>query len=265
MSSQRFWYAVHRFINRLLQTVVWSENWDLHYSTMGILRLTHLGRVGSTFSWFRRLAVSLRWFDATNRLELSLSLQDDLEDTVYFKASLPWLVRFNFSLDILPPNALRRLLGRFQERRYGLAVDMTALRLQWHLCPESSDDNRGFEFFFPWERIHGKMTVTTTTEPAIELKFTQPASHGYEETIHDATLIFSVTIQNWSMPWKSPERRSGFDVKVDYPPLFEGKGENNFDQGKQGIYGMYVPDALTTHEALKVYIDTVEDNRRRYG
>lgn len=65
------------------------------------------------------------------------------------------------------------------------------------------------------------------------------------------------------------------EMKIDKPPMHQGKGENSYDLGDDGTYGLYSPwdfETPTYHNrkkcielAVKMYVDGVFKDNKKYG
>jgi hypothetical protein len=105
-----------------------------------------------------------------------------------------------------------------------------------------------------WGRT--KYTVQTVKEKQVEIPLdgrTYPAT-------------WKLTTATWKRPrafWVS-HRRTSSELDVPHPPAFSGKGENSWDCGDDGIFGL-TSNATTEAGAIGDYIKAVLRNRERYG
>jgi len=75
--------------------------------------------------------------------------------------------------------------------------------------------------------------------------------------------IFTPQRQVWKRPRWFQLVRESFDVKIPKGIPFAGKGENSWDCGDDGLYGMGADG--TMDEAIMRVRDTVLERRQRYG
>lgn len=80
---------------------------------------------------------------------------------------------------------------------------------------------------------------------------------------------YRATCQLKECVWKRPRwpfakrlKRADFEIPGGIP--FPGKGENSWDCGQDGIYGMTCP-ATTPEQAIAAVVESVMRNRRRHG
>lgn len=116
-----------------------------------------------------------------------------------------------------------------------------------------------------WERqvasrLLGKRDYLRVERDPVTLVFQMPG--------HDAEYeaVLTPQVETWQRRralWGGM-RREGYDVAVKRPPMFQGKGENSWDCGDDGIFGMTV-ECRTPEEAVAGYIKAVERQRAKYG
>lgn len=78
----------------------------------------------------------------------------------------------------------------------------------------------------------------------------------------------TVALEAWETrrarwPW-AYRRRLSSNIEVPAPPRFAGKGENSWDCGDDGIYGMSSSE-LSPASVVGQYVKRVLENRERYG
>lgn len=70
----------------------------------------------------------------------------------------------------------------------------------------------------------------------------------------------------WKRPraWWMSNRWRGYDIRVDHPPMHQGKGEDSWNMDDDGIFGMS-SQADSPEGAVWDYVRAVERDRSRYG
>lgn len=74
---------------------------------------------------------------------------------------------------------------------------------------------------------------------------------------------FTPQRQTWKRPRWFTYARESFDIKIPKGIPFAGKGENSWDCGDDGLFGMGAEGTIT--EAVECVRQTVLERRRRYG
>lgn len=109
------------------------------------------------------------------------------------------------------------------------------------------------------DRLWGKKVHTLVEGDPVTIVFQMPGS----PTLFEAVVKSEHRTWKRARAWWQEETRS-FYVNVDQPPQFAGKGENSWDCGDDGIYGMNVK-ARTPEAAVQGYIKAVMDETSQRG
>lgn len=103
-------------------------------------------------------------------------------------------------------------------------------------------------------REHREKTIIETKPIVVELD-----GRRYEGTW--SLEHWQTTRDRWPWPYAV---WVGSDIRMPHPPQFAGKGENSWDCGDDGIYGMG-SRATSPAEAVGEYVKAVLQSRERYG
>lgn len=160
-------------------------------------------------------------------------------------------------------------LGRFRDawqRRYSYNERELSLRvfdkgIWWHVW---SDPNNWSSLtprwrdgcWHPIDTILGRQKYTSEAIATQDVIIPMPEG-GYAATV-------KLTLDSWKRPrapWMTKRHRAQIDLKQPIP--HEGKGENPWDCGKDGLYGLSTP-AASIPEAIANTVRSALESRRRY-
>ncbi len=109
----------------------------------------------------------------------------------------------------------------------------------------------------PSRHYHSAYPTTTT--------YVHPASHGYPQTEHEIVLTYATRVTKWPRFWIPNRVTEGYEVRVDDPPRYRDPCPDADSSGTTGIYGIFIPNAMTLTDAIGGYVREVSKRRNQYG
>lgn len=250
--------AIRRWLNSCLQLLFRQTHW---HAWIGERSALHISNSQPRPVGLHHITLEWRFFSVKNCWSLGWQLADDFEHTFGCHASLPWLFSIYFSVDRRPPTWMRGITGQYATALYGFRLDRSRVNVCWRHNDMDSSADLGWSRSFWWQDIHGKVSVTHEVIEEHALSYRQPGYAEYPASYHDIKLLRVRSTYSWPRFWKRSKVVMSYEIKLDDPPKFPGKGENSWDCGEDGIYGMTVGDVYSVTEAVFRYRDEVQKLR----
>lgn len=235
----------------------------------------HVMSVESETYWFSEPThrLNLEWAISTSRRGLKLTIGIPFICMHYVR--IVWCKEVWFA---------KKLRGEYPNSlEYGLQIHSDALVWNWaqDSMAWARDGSTGFHYYLSWDKFRELPKPIRTPIMESDIPFTQPAFNDRPATDHRITIKYETVERKYRRWWN--RRKSSIDlyadVSLEKPPKFSGKGENSWDCGDDGIFGMsfklpwehtvklYMNEvpAEANAEVVAKYIAEVEKNRVKYG
>lgn len=119
----------------------------------------------------------------------------------------------------------------------------------------------------PWWK-NGQRSLKDVFFGRIKFREGEPETHRIAVVMPEATYTGTCVMRDdsWKRPlwFRQTIRRAHVDMDEGQHVPFPGKGENSWDCGEDGIYGMTC-EAATPNDAIAAIRESAEKSRQRYG
>lgn len=208
------------------------------------------------------------------RLAASFTIQHDCEGTLKWNFALPFLFSAWLSVDCGYPSWAKRICGEYKGREFGFYANEDGFSFKFWADTNAWSrrvSDTGIQYYFSWDKLKGKVTHVHEVFESHIVTFEQPAYKSRPATQHECTLTLERRTWSFRNPFCKTIVNNYWEVSFkdgQKPPAFSGKGENSWDGGDDGIYGIGFPIdkvGATYDGAIQAYIVKVIENRKRYG
>lgn len=259
--------ASSRFVSRILNGVLRRFGWWTHGSPDSHRRWFHRESDVRIKNRLQTIAFESAWFRTNFGWAMEFRLRHDSEGTMQLYFSIPFILAHWITLDIGYLDWVERITGQYGARMWGWNINSSAIQFKWGKLDDrwGTKVKDGYEFYWSWTNLRGKVTYTKVELEKHVLTFEQPAYKNRPASTHEITLTLEDCTWKFANILVPTRRKRYWNISLDNPPKFSGKGENAHDCGDDGIYGCACDGNLSIAEAIAHYIKLVERNRQRYG
>jgi len=224
-----------------------DKNGDPRVHWHGIRDGRHHGRFFVHFYTPNHKSVGFEW--ALFRIRCGIGV--DVDEDVTFGLSLPLLGSFYLSFE--------GFLRKHYYREIRLAIHDRAL--WWNFWTDLHEWSSRTP---KWRQgsWHPIDTFLGRAKYSKEVLAEEPVVIPLPEGPREATA--STALATWKRPRWVKHQRYFVDIEIPRGAPFPGKGENSWDMGEDGIFGM-ATEGRSVEKAIARVVERVLENRRRYG
>lgn len=159
--------------------------------------------------------------------------------------------------DLLPHKPMHKLFG-YDGRIYEISLNNEYFCFDFHRDENGySDKWRGIHFMYNWkEKLYGKWEYKNDVVGTKRISIPMPEGN-YPATVE---------ISNASRGYKRAKKKltTEYQIDLDIPIPYQGKGENSYDQGEDGTYSSHM-SASSLEDAIQKLVDNSLKYRVKYG